>query len=338
MIKRRKNIFVLPSFGLALALTMGSCSMKSSAEKPAVTDAESANLEAVAFNADSAYNYIERQVNFGKRVPGTPSHDECAEWLTTKLAEFSDTVEVQEGTVTAFNGDRLPVKNIFGRINPSASDRVLLLAHYDSRPWADGEPDAAKREQPIDGANDGASGVGVILEIARVLKANNFQGGVDYLFVDAEDYGVPSHLDTDGKSEDSWCLGTQFWTRGMPYTPNNRPRFAILLDMVGGYGARFHREYFSEMYASPINDLVWATANRLGYGASFVNELGNPITDDHIYLLKASISTIDIIENKNPQTGSFNPTWHTLDDNISNIDKSTLKAVGETVSHVVMNK
>lgn len=292
----------------------------------------------ISFNEDSAFNYVKRQVDFGPRVPGTKEHLKAGDWLISQLAEYCDTVIVQTDEMKAFNGVQLPVRNIFGRINPEIKDRLLLVAHYDSRPWADQESDKNKINQPIPGANDGASGVGVIMELARVISENDINKGIDILLTDVEDYGSPEGNNfLVGDSEDSWCLGTQLWTQKLPYTMQELPKFAILLDMVGGYDAKFHREYFSDQLAGRYVDLVWSTASKVGHGDRFINEPGGAITDDHIYLIKAGIPAIDIIENKNEQTGSFNPTWHTLADDMGNIDRRTLKAVGETVQDVIIN-
>lgn len=296
------------------------------------------NETEIMFDADSAFVYIEKQLSFGPRVPGSISHDNCTQWIIGKLSEYVDTVSVQNASVTSFDGKSLPLTNIFGQINPQLNERVLLVAHYDSRPWADQETNPEKMYLPIPGANDGASGTAVLLELARVISKLNLQKGIDFLFTDVEDYGVPEYL-SESHNEinemESWCLGTQYWIDRMPYGRFNLPQYAILLDMVGGVNAKFHREYFSQRFASEIMDVIWNKANSLGYGDTFINEIGNPITDDHIYLIKASIPTVDIIENKHPSTGSFNPTWHTLNDDINNIDKSTLKKVGHTVFKVI---
>lgn len=286
------------------------------------------------FSADSAYKYIERQVAFGPRVPGTPAHDSCAQYIVDELKRIGvDTMHVQKGEVVAFNGDVLPITNIICGINPPGLRRVLLVAHYDTRPWADNEDSDEDRARPVLGANDGGSGVGVLLEIARNLMANRPSVGVDLLFVDAEDYGDVSGF---GENSDTWCLGSQYWVKNMvPYTRRNLPVYGILLDMVGGKGARFHHEYFSKQNAPSTAFKIWGEAKRLGYDDVFVNKLGGAVTDDHIVITNAGIPTVDIIECNNEVTGTFAPTWHTLDDNMSNIDKATLKAVGETVLNVI---
>jgi len=283
----------------------------------------------VRFDADSAFAFVERQTEFGPRVPGSAASRECAAWLAEKLAEFGvENVTSQRGEVQVCDGGIVPVVNISGQIRPDVRRRVLLMAHWDSRPWADHDADEANRRRPIDGANDGASGVGVILEIARALEESQSEVGVDILFTDAEDYGP--HADAGADGDDCWALGTQYWLE-QPTLDLGRVRAAILLDMVGGRDARFHREIFSNRNAREVVDKVWAAAQASGHGDRFDQGEGGAITDDHVYFIREGVPAIDIIESMNPQTGGFNPTWHTLEDNVSNIDRATLKAVGETV-------
>ena len=285
------------------------------------------------FNADSAYNFVAAQVDFGPRVPGTSAHKNCAQWIVSQLKQFNaDTIIEQQATLKAFNGDRLPIINIFAQYNPNATKRVLLLAHWDTRPWADAETDPAKHKMPIPGANDGGSGVGVLLEIARNLSLKAPAVGVDLLFTDAEDYG------NTGGDDNSWCLGTQYWVKNMPYDASNRPMYGILLDIVGGLDARFYREGFSDYLAPNIVNKVWATANAVGYGNIFVNTQRGAVTDDHFHINAAGIPCIDIIECANPATGSFPSTWHTLNDNMKSIDRNSLKAVGQTVINTIYNE
>lgn len=318
------------SFSLCWLLIACSAKQETKEETIVASIEESAQIE---FNADSAYCQVQAQVDFGPRVPGTDGHKHCAEYLVSELNRYGvDTVIQQKTTVTAFNGDKLPINNIMGQINKDAVVRVLLLAHWDTRPWADAEADESKHSMPIPGANDGGSGVGVLLEIARCLQEKKPAIGVDILFVDAEDYG------TSSGAEDSWCLGTQYWIKNMPYSPSRRPKYGILLDMVGGKNAKFYREYISQYSASPIVDKVWTVAAASGYAGKFVNELCPSIVDDHFYVNQGGIPCIDIIECQNPQTNSFNPTWHTLDDNMSNIDKQSLKAVGQTLLNVIYSE
>lgn len=305
---------------IALTASLTGCSGRAARDDAARDEAPT--LQAAEFSADSAYGYIARQVAFGPRVPGSAAHGECARWLAGELTRHgADTVITQ----------RAPgVVNIMGRYNPDAAERILLAAHWDTRPWADAESDETLHSRPIDGANDGASGVGVLLEIARQLHSERPAIGVDLLLVDAEDSG-------DSGDNESWCVGTQYWTQHTPYDSSTAPRYAIVLDMVGGRGARFHREQMSTLQAPGIVDKVWATAAAIGHGDTFVNQPGGALVDDHIYIYKAGIPAIDIVESMNEQTGSFPPTWHTLDDNMSNIDRAPLRAVGETVMTLIRN-
>lgn len=286
-----------------------------------------------SFEADSAYIYIVEQVAFGPRVPGTEGHEACGQYLVDRLKQFgADTVIEQRAVVTAFNGDKLPINNIFARYNSDALNRVLLVAHWDTRPWANMEINDENRTLPVPGANDGASGVGVILEIARNLGIKAPECGVDILFTDAEDYGEASGF---VNNDDSWCLGTQYWVENMPYSSVDRPVYGILLDMVGGTDAQFHREVFSHAEAKSPTVKIWSEANTLGFGDVFINKVGGAVIDDHIFLTKAGIPTTDVIEHVSKATGNFPATWHTLDDDVMHISHKTLDAVGKTVLNVV---
>lgn len=290
----------------------------------------------LSFSADSAMKYLQEQVKIGPRVPGTEANIKCRKYIVDKMTEFGvDTVYIQKFKATTFDGNTIDGGNVFGQINPEKNTRVLLAAHYDTRPWADNEASIEQRNTPIDGANDGASGVAVVLELARQFAASNPKVGVDFLFVDIEDYG-----NSDGWElhNDSWCLGSQYFSEHQPYTSENRPVYGIVLDMVGGLDARFHREYFSEKYAPHIVNRVWQTAAQLGYGKKFINQLGGSLIDDHLPLSKGGIPTIDIVECNNAQTGGFPPTWHTTQDNLSNISPTSLKAVGQVVAEVIYNQ
>lgn len=309
---------------------------KGAAEKAAMTN----------FDADSAYAYVAKQVAFGPRVPNTEAHRLCGDWLASELRRHGAKVFEQRAALKAFDGTVLNARNIFGSINPDVPERVLLLAHWDCRPWADADPDPANRKKPVDGANDGASGVGVILEIARQLKASGSKAGVDFLFVDAEDWG------TEG-DENSWALGTKYFVENLsqipqksptsptpptpPTTPTYSPDYAILLDMVGGKGAEFYREYFSERAAPALASKIWSAAAQLGYGDIFHNRLGGAVTDDHIQLISHGIPAVDIIEYHPDAPTGFTPRWHTVNDTMEGIDPATLAAVGKTVLFSIEN-
>lgn len=282
--------------------------------------------------ADSLYAFVEAQTSLGPRTPGSEAHARCVDMLAGMLRGYGvENVTVSADPVTDAYGKSLTARNIFGSINPASDRRILLLAHYDSRPWADEDPDSEMRQTPIDGANDGASGVAVLLETARLLKEAPLDSiGVDLLLVDLEDSGV-----SGAGKDDSWCLGTQKWAGQMPYDNYNRPMYGILFDMVGGKGAKFHREYTSDLYARKVVDRFWAMAAASGYEARFPNTAGGSVIDDHLYVNRGGIPCIDIIESYNPQTGSFNPTWHTMEDNIKNIDPETMRMVTQVLLNLL---
>lgn len=289
--------------------------------------------EVPAFDADSAYAYVANQVAFGPRVPNTEAHKACANYLANELKRHGAKTFVQEAALTAYDGTRLQCYNIIGSFLPDHERRVLLFAHWDSRPYSDHDPDPANHRKPLDGADDGASGVGALLEIARQIGQKSPGYGVDIIFFDAEDYGTPEFV-TDFKPN-TWCLGTQFWTRNT-HVPNYQAEYGILLDMVGGRGATFFKEYQSVRAAAPIVEMVWSAARDLGYGRYFINADGGAITDDHQYVISGlRIPCIDII-NYDPETEKGFPAyWHTQDDTMENIDRETLKAVGQTVLKVI---
>lgn len=315
---------------VGLALTLLACGGGSNtAATTAAAPVDTATWS--TFDADSAYAHIAHQLDFGPRVPGTDAHTLCADYLTATFEAYgADTVMTQRVSVTTYDGRTIPARNILARFNTSALRRILIAAHYDTRPWADEDPDEANRNTPIPGANDGASGVGVALELARQLGLQAAPIGVDFLMVDAEDMGPRS----DESESEGWCLGSAAWAAELPYRPVDRPAYGILLDMVGGDGAVFTREYFSERQAPAVVAKVWDAAAREGI-SRFSNTVAGAVTDDHINLSRAGIPCIDIIECANPDTGSFPPYWHTLSDDMRHISKSTLSDVGRTLMRVI---
>jgi len=318
---------------LGAAIFAGACGRNSNATQQNTNQTQTTDVLG-AFNADSAYSYIDHQVAFGPRVPGSEAHRQCRDWLIASLKRFgADTVYVQDAQIKAYNGDKLPITNIIACYNSGASKRVLLAAHWDSRPWADKAFNANDSTKPVPGANDGGSGVGVILELIRNLAQNRPKVGVDFILFDAEDYGESGTFDSNSES---WCLGSQYWAKNIePYTAENLPEYGIVLDMVGGKDAVFHYEAYSSQMAPNPTMKIWSEAERLGHGHIFERSVGGVIIDDHIPMNRAGIPTTDIIELNNHQTGAFPPTWHTLEDKLENIDKNTLKAVGETVLNVI---
>ena len=293
-----------------------------------------------SFNADSAYAFTKAQCDFGPRDMNSRGHDLCGEWIVSKFKEYGCKVTTQTATLAGYDGTKLRSRNIMASINPEATTRILLCAHWDSRPWADNDPDSANWRKPILAANDAASGVAVMLELARIIrkskdeKAFSKQLGIDFVCFDAEDWGTPQWADV-ADNADSWALGAQYWSKNLPQ--GYEARYGILLDMVGGVGAKFYREGMSMQYAPEIVKKVWRAAREVGFGSYFPKEDGGVITDDHVPVNQfAKIPTIDIIPYyADCQQSSFGPTWHTLADNMENIDKNTLEAVGQTLVQVI---
>ena len=310
---------------------------KSESEQP--EKEQKKTVDVPDFNRDSAYSYVKKQVDFGPRVPGTEAHKQCAGWLSNKLNEFADSVLVQDFNTKVHTGEIKAGKNIIGIFQPEKRRRVLLCAHWDSRPYADQEEDPSLHNTPIDGANDGASGVGVLMEIARHLNQTQPNIGIDIIFFDLEDYGQPQGKQSRrSRKQDTWALGSQYWSRN-PHQFNYSANYGILLDMVGVEDAKFPREGTSEYYASDILDKVWRTGQNLGYGNYFVDKRVTGILDDHLYINQiAGIPTIDIIALDNTGSSDFFEHWHTLKDNMDNIDSKTLHVVGSTVMHVIYNE
>lgn len=293
------------------------------------TETTSPTISIPNFNADIAYVHIEKQLSFGYRTPGSEGQKKCAAWMEQQLKALCDTVYIQSVTVKAGDGKSLPCINLIGSINPNAKRRILLLTHWDSRPWAD--QDDSAQNKPILAADDAASGVGILIELAQQLQHQKISPdlGIDIFLTDVEDYGKTEWGD------DSYCLGTQYWARN-PHVAGYTADFGILLDMVGAKGASFPLEMVSAQYAGDVQRTVYQAAQRAGYSSYFPFVQGAGITDDHKYVNELiRIPTIDIININSNGTEVFKPHWHTHDDNMSIIDKSTLKAVGQTLLQVI---
>lgn len=316
-----------------ILISISSCENKNNTKKQ-TTETTKKEIVIPQFNADSAYNYVAKQLSFGPRVPGTEAHAQCAEWFIDFFRQKADTVYVQDFRTRLFNGKGIDGKNIIASFNPNAKKRILLAAHWDSRPYADHDPDEKNWNTPIDGANDGASGVGVLMEVARILKEQPINTGIDIILFDLEDYGAPQYMNL--MTNDDWALGSQYWSKN-PHVHNYRAFFGILLDMVGASNPHFPKEYYSHQLAPSVSDMVWGVAHGIGYTEYFTNEIGHPINDDHIYVnINAKIPMIDIIHLENDsENGSFYPYWHTLKDNIDQIDSKTLGIVGDVVINVI---
>jgi hypothetical protein len=309
----------------------------SASETPQSTETEKVSVEVPDFDADSAYFFLAKQVSFSPRVPNTKAHRDCADFLINTLSQYADTVISMPIAAKAYNGTTLHGQNIVGVFNPQAHKRILLAAHWDSRPYADYDPDPANHRTPIDGANDGASGVAVLLEIARQLRLNPAEIGVDIIFFDLEDYGAPQDERTAG-GDNFWCLGSQQWAKNQ-HVKNYQARYGILLDMVGGKNAQFSKEKISMQYAPDVVEKVWYRAALLGFGSYFQNKESTHILDDHWFVNEGTnIPMIDIIEyDANSNTG-FNKNWHTLSDNLDNIDKEILTVVGKVLLSVIRSE
>lgn len=302
------------------------------------------NSQLSTFSADSAYTYIAQQLAFGARVPGTQAHEACGDWLVNELARHGAQVKNQHGTMTNYAGKPQAIRNIVAILEGNTSHAILLCAHWDCRPWSDEEELYEDRFEPVMGANDGASGVGVILEMVRQLSIRKSKGEfiptVQVVFFDCEDMGTPAHF-TGSQRDHTWCLGSQYWAQQLKIQNSTlKINYGVLLDMVGDPSATFPKEYFSMQYAGGYVEQLWRTAQRLGYGRYFVQQATYyPITDDHYYVNTiAGIPCVDIIDYKtNTETG-FAEWWHTQHDDIQNINKQTLQAVGETVLTTICSK
>lgn len=283
------------------------------------------------FNQDSAFSYVERQCQFGPRNPGSPGHAACANWMLQKLKQYCPNAKILSYEVTTFDGKKFTAQNILASFLPEKKRRILLAAHWDSRPFADqGQTD---QDKPIEAANDGGSGVGVLIEIARQLQLKQPDIGVDILLFDMEDYGQPQNSKFP-EMADSYCLGSQAWAKN-PHVAGYSPYMGILLDMVGAPGAKFAQEGTSLNQAPHTVQKIWETANKLGY-PNFIYYQKDPIIDDHYYVNKyLKIPMADIIEYDPSMPAGFSKTWHTHGDVLSNISKETLKSVGQTVMEII---
>jgi len=286
---------------------------------------KTSSIRVPAFNRDSAYSFIEKQVSFGPRVPGTQAHSNCLAWIIGQFEKSGAVIQQQDFEISFISDERVTATNIVASINPQNKRRILLGAHWDTRYTADQDPNEQKRDLPILGADDGASGVGVLLEIARVLNIHPINLGVDFIFFDAEDQG-------EAGSDETWCLGAQYWSSNIVIP--SHPQYGILLDMVGSKGAVFRKEGFSILYARSVVEKVWSLAKSMGYGSYFSDDQLPPITDDHRFVNEiAKIPMINIINRT--REGNFGSYWHTHQDDMSIIDRSTLRAVGQVVLAVL---
>lgn len=294
--------------------------------------------QAPVFMADSAFAYIEAQCAFGPRVPGSAAHEACGDWIVRQFQSFGAEVSELKTTVIGFDGQPMPCRNIQARMNPEAANRVLITAHWDSRAWADNDPDEQLHRTPVAAANDGASGVAVMMEVARLVQQTGLSYGIDFVCFDVEDQGTPDWAETSGDDEDGyWCLGSRYWAE-QAYAVGYRARYGVNLDMVGGRGARFAMEGFSRRYAQQIVTVFWQLAHQLGFGDYFVHRESGYVTDDHLPVNQiAHIPCMDIIPHTKGARSSFGDSWHTVSDTPENIDPAVLRAVGQTLVQLLYN-
>ncbi len=290
------------------------------------------------FVAENAMRTIQAQCDLGPRVPGTAAWKACGDSLVAWFSALGLTVTEQTATVSLYDGKEVPCRNIIARLNPDNQDRFLLCTHWDSRPWADNDNKEANHKTPVPAANDGASGVAVMLELARILSAaDSIETGIDFVCFDVEDAGRPQWDEEDNGEESGWCLGSKVWA-DEAFRQNYRARFGILFDMVGGRGSTFSREGYSLHFAQPVVDMLWHIAHQIGYGHYFPLTEGGYITDDHVNVNQiARVPCVDIVPYHTDGPSSFGPTWHTLSDTPENIDPNVLEAVGQSVLQLIYN-
>ena len=291
------------------------------------------------FNADTCMKYIQEQCNFGPRVTGSKEAELCRQYLVEQFRRLGAVVEEQQADVTLWDGKVLPACNIIASLNPDNTDRVIVCAHWDSRPWADNDEDEKNHHTPVLAANDGASGVAMMMEICRLLQQNPIKVGIDFICFDAEDMGTPQWAETEESTSETWCLGSKFWAERAREN-GYHARYGVLLDMVGGRGSVFPSEKVSLDYAQPIASLFVRLGNQLGYGHYFpLDKEGGFLMDDHVNVNRiARIPCIDIVPNFTDGPSSFGPTWHTVNDTPENIDTNVLEAVGQTLTQLIYNE
>ncbi|ALD19962.1 M28 family peptidase [Hymenobacter sp. DG25A] len=330
----------ITSLALAALLLAAGCTEKKTTTETTATKEEVPLPKAPAFNADSAYAYTARQVAFGPRVPNSTAHVKTGDWIVRTFKSLGLSVKEQPFEAMAFDGKMLRSRNIVAQYQPQAARRIAIFTHWDTRPFAD--KDKTRKNAPLDGAVDGASGVGIALEMARVLAAQpdslRPNVGIDFILFDAEDYGYDESTQSELRNQlpdaDSWCLGSQYWAEHM-LPAGYKPSYGILLDMVGAKNAKFSREGESRQMAADVVEKVWNMAARIGFSDFFIFRDGPALTDDHVYTNKAGVRTIDIIDTLPFGEDVFPAYHHTTQDNMSIVDRRTLKAVGQTVLQVI---
>ena len=291
------------------------------------------------FNGDSALAYARAQVAFGPRVPGTAAHRAAGDWIVAQMRARADSVEVQTWTHRTQKGDTLPMRNIIARFRPEQTARVLYVTHWDSRPIAESDRNLGARQRPIDGANDGASGVGLLVALADAFKKTPPTVGVDFLFVDGEDYGAFEDANDSTKNKDV-LIGSQYFARTLP--PTYKPIFGVVWDMIGDKALNIRQEGHSISGAPEVVSRVWGVARELGYGKYFLDESQGGITDDHLPLLRKGRRVIDVIDidycaDGAPSCTAGSPTFlhHTRGDTMEHVSARSLKIVGDVALTLV---
>lgn len=274
--------------------------------------------EVPTFDADRAFADLVKQTEFGTRVPGTEPHSACGAWLTAQLSAGADSVWTQNFTAfVPLMNDSMPFTNIIAHFRAGKSKRVLLGAHWDTRPIADNDPDSANWRTPILGANDGASGVAVLLEIARALSAQSPPVGVDIVFFDGEDLGRPGH-------DDEWSIGARHYASIL----KRKYEWVIIVDMVGDKDLTIYREGYSYQYAREFQDRIWNAAAALSDTVTFRPEIEFDIMDDHVPFLMKGMPAVDIIDLRYPY-------WHTIGDTVDKCAPESLARVGRVILQVL---
>lgn len=321
--------YIIPSALSLILLLFPSCKNQNVASQQ--TAADTVAVTQVVFDADSAFASVVAQCDFGARVPGSSAHTKCADYIVSRFKALGLTVTEQKAQLRRWDGENLNSRNIIASYRPELAERIIIAAHWESRPWADADPDSSKHHQPVMAANDGASGVAVMLEVARKLAELKPAVGIDFICFDAEDGGTPYWAEDKSPADGSdWCLGSQYWAKH-PHAEGYKARYGILLDMVGGQDARFCYEGTSLRYARDVMVRVWDAAQRAGAADLFQQKEGGYAQDDHVYMNEvAGIPTIDIIPFLEGEH-TFGSTWHTTADTPENISKQTLKGVGQTL-------
>ncbi len=323
---------------MSLSLTLPLCSCGNT-QKSQATDSNISHKTVPTFVADSAYAFCAAQCNFGYRTMNSKAHEDCGKWIADKFESYGLTITKQKADLKGYDGTVFHATNIIASWLPEKEARIILAAHWDTRPWADNDPNPDNHHKPVLGANDGASGVGVLLEIARIITQNDsLDIGIDFICFDAEDSGFPQ-WETITDPGDTWALGSRYWAEN-PHKPGYRAVYGVLLDMVGGRNAKFHKEGFSLHYAEPIVNKVWAAAAMAGKGSHFPPTNGGYITDDHVPVNEiARIPMVDIVPYyPDCQQSNFGPTWHTVNDTMENLDKTSLAATGQTILQLLYNE